>query len=734
MANKTSTLVIDIVAKDNASKTLKGVSDDVGSAGKALKGALALISTAAIVAGIKDVVDAASDLNETVAKTEQIFGPSAQAIKDFAKNSATEFGLSQQAALDAASTFAVFGKAAGLSGAGLEDFSTSMVGLSADLASFGNTSPEEAINAIGSALRGEAEPIRKYGVLLDDATLRNRAMALGLIKTTKEALTPQQKALAAQAEILAQTKDAQGDFARTSDGLANQQRILAAQFENTKAELGNALLPVMQAVASFMTTTLLPAFTGFIDFVKEHGSVFGPIAIGLGVLVGVIWALNIALAANPVVLVVGAIIIGLTALVASILWAYNNWGWFKTAIDAFVEGAKIVWAWLAQNVPKVGAWFADLWAKVGPILGNIGSAIRTVFGFIVEQAQNVWQAIQRMWTAIEPGLTQFALAVNDLWNSVISPALTAIGTAFQWLWSTVLSPILGFIGQALQGLWAIAQAVFPYIVSAVQMVAGVFQFLWNIAGPILGFLFSLIATGIETSVTAFKVLGAIISWLWSNIIQPLVNLAIGVFQQWWAVVQAVTGFIVGALQTLAGFVQSIVGRIVAVGRGIWDWLWNGLEGIINFISDKINGLVSTVTGLRDSIARAASGMWDGIWQAFRGAINFIVDGWNNLSFSLPGFTIPGTDIGWSGITLDTPNIPRLAAGGIVSRPTLAMIGEAGPEAIVPLGKGLGTTINVYVTSTGLGPDSPQVARDVVAAIRSYVTLNGPVSGIVPDPL
>ena len=86
----------------------------------------------------------------------------------------------QQQALDAAATFATFGGAAGLAGDDLVNFSTGFVGLASDMASFNNTTPEQAIQAIGAALRGEAEPMRQYGVLLDDATLRQKALELGL--------------------------------------------------------------------------------------------------------------------------------------------------------------------------------------------------------------------------------------------------------------------------------------------------------------------------------------------------------------------------------------------------------------------------------------------------------------------------------------------------------------------------------------------------------------------------
>lgn len=207
---------------------------------------------------LKDSIGAASDLGETQSKVGVLFGDQAATIEQFASGAATAFGQTKQQAMDAAATFATFGKAAGLGGPELASFSTGLTGLASDLASFGNTDVDTAIQAIGSALRGEAEPIRSFGVLLDDATLRNEALKLGLISSTKDALTPANKVLAAQAAIMAQTGAAQGDFARTSEGLANKQRIVAAQVGNLRTTLGNAFLPIVLSVTTALSTKLLP--------------------------------------------------------------------------------------------------------------------------------------------------------------------------------------------------------------------------------------------------------------------------------------------------------------------------------------------------------------------------------------------------------------------------------------------------------------------------------------------
>lgn len=228
---------------DNANTGVNKLSANL----KNLVGALGLAFGAQeVIKFAKQTIDAASDLNETVSKSQQIFGTASKSVEQFASNSAKQFGMSKKSAIDAAASFGTFGKAAGLTGEDLGTFSTDLVALSADLASFGNTTPEEAALALGAALRGEAEPIRRFGVLLDDATLKQEALAMGLIKTTKGALTPQQKVLAANAVILKQTADAQGDFARTSDGAANQQRIMSATLEDVQAKLGEKLLPAFQ--------------------------------------------------------------------------------------------------------------------------------------------------------------------------------------------------------------------------------------------------------------------------------------------------------------------------------------------------------------------------------------------------------------------------------------------------------------------------------------------------------
>ena len=240
-----------------------------------------LIATAAIGAAVGAVgafaykaIQAASDFDEAINKNKVVFGAISKEVEAFARTANTALGLSETAALKAAGTFAIFGKSAGLAGKNLSDFSLDLVTLAADLASFNNTSVDDAITALGSALRGEAEPLRKYGVLLDDATLKAAATELGIYSGSK-ALTAQQKVLAAQKVIFDQTGDAQGDFGRTSDGLAAQQKILGATFDDIQQKLGKAFLPIFLKVVTYLNDNVVPVFERVAEVIGEKGLVAG---------------------------------------------------------------------------------------------------------------------------------------------------------------------------------------------------------------------------------------------------------------------------------------------------------------------------------------------------------------------------------------------------------------------------------------------------------------------------
>jgi hypothetical protein len=402
-----------------------------------------------------DAITNASSLNEAGTATIQIFGDASTEISKFASG-AVNIGLSSIAATDAAKTFGIFGKSAGLAGQANVDFSTKLTTLAADLASFNNSTPEEAILALGAGLRGEAEPLRRFGVLLDDFTLRQKAVELGLTKTTKEALTPQMKVLASYGVIMDQTSVQQGDFARTSDGLANQQRILDAQMENLKTNIGQGLLPVMTDLAHFANDVLVPAFTNLTNFFKDYGPVIGAFAgtvtllsialnaqaIATAISTSSIWLFTAALLANPLTWIV----LGVAALVAGIVLLATKTTFFQDAWTAMTKWVTEAW----NNVVK---WFGEAWKNISKFFQDALNFIVRIFmdwsiygliiKFVAWIGQN-WQKIGQFFVQVWNNIVSF---FSTIWNNIVSfvsTGITNIVKFFTELPGKILKAISGF--------------------------------------------------------------------------------------------------------------------------------------------------------------------------------------------------------------------------------------------------------------------------------------------------
>lgn len=226
--------------------------------GKAAAVAGAGAAAAIGVVAIK-TVGAASDLNEEVNKSAVLFGKSSGAVLNWSKTTASNLGLSQRAALEASSNFGAMFSTIGLGDKVSAQMSTRLTKLGSDLASFSNQDPEEMLLRLRSGLAGEAEPLRRFGILLSEQRVKQEAVRLGLAKQGAT-LTEQQKVAARYSLILRDAGKANGDFARTSTGLANEQRIAKAEIENLSASIGGALLPIVaKGLGAF--NRLLPTIT-----------------------------------------------------------------------------------------------------------------------------------------------------------------------------------------------------------------------------------------------------------------------------------------------------------------------------------------------------------------------------------------------------------------------------------------------------------------------------------------
>jgi hypothetical protein len=226
-----------------------------------------------VTGAIGDAIDAASALNETESKSRVIFGDAAGAMDTFGQSAATNIGLSKQAAIEAGATFGNLFTNLGQSQANAEKMSERLVTLAGDLASFNDIDPTVALEKLRSGLSGESEPLRQVGVFLTEAKVKAKAMQLGLVDAHGE-LSEGAKVMARYQLILEETTTAQGDFARTSDGLANSQRIANAEMENAKAKFGAALIPAA-TLFDKIATQGIRGLSDFADKTREAGEATG---------------------------------------------------------------------------------------------------------------------------------------------------------------------------------------------------------------------------------------------------------------------------------------------------------------------------------------------------------------------------------------------------------------------------------------------------------------------------
>lgn len=345
-------------------KSFAGISAAAKQTGTIMSAAV----TGPLVLLAKNAISAASDLNESMSAVKTVFGDSSDEVIKFSQNAATALGQSQQDALSAASGLGALFQSIGLNNGAMADFSDHLLQASADLGSFFNVDPTEAMDALKSGLVGESEPLRKFGILLSDAQVQAEGVKEGLIETGGT-MTDQQKVIARYNLIMGQLGAAQGDFARTSDGLANSQRTLGAEFQDLQADIGTLLLPTVK--------DLVAQGKNLLGWIRN----LSPEAKDLAVKIGLI-----AAAAGPALVVISQIGPVLAALAS---------GPFLLAAGAAVALYK---AWDSN--------FANIRDTLQILMGNVG----TVVGRMVEFFTH----------AKERGLAPFELAIRTMIQGVKS--------------------------------------------------------------------------------------------------------------------------------------------------------------------------------------------------------------------------------------------------------------------------------------------------------------------------
>ena len=352
---------LDHIKLTQLGESFKSVGDKMKNIGQNMTTAITLPIAGAFTASAK----LASDYEENMNKIDVAFGSSSEEVKKWADNARDQFGLSKVAASDAVSAFGALGKGIGLSEGDAAKMSTTLAGLSADLASYFNTGTDESAKALEGIFTGESESLKKFGVVMTDTNLEKFASDQGLV--WKEMDQSQKVALRYQ-YVLAKTKDAQGDYARTSDGTANSLKTFKAAAEDLGTAIGTQLLP--------MITPIIQKITEWIQKFSDLDPKTQKIITVIGIIAG---------ALGPVLMIIGTIATGIGSIITLITTVGPMIAGLAGPIGiaiAIIGGLIAVGVILYKNWDKIKAKASELKDNVVKKFTALKIAVKVIFGHI----------------------------------------------------------------------------------------------------------------------------------------------------------------------------------------------------------------------------------------------------------------------------------------------------------------------------------------------------------------
>ena len=460
-------ITIDIVAEtqrlqrglDDANKKLSGLQSATSNV-QNLSTAFVGVGVAAAgfnIAGnfISGATEATSDLGESINAVNVAFGEAASGIDELGKVSASSLGISRTEFNAAAVRFSSFADTIAGDGGDVVATVDELTNRAADFASVYNIDVDDALAKFQSGLAGSSEPLRGFGVDLSAVSVAAYAVEAGIV-AEGEALTEAQKIQARYGLLLQETAKTQGDFANTSDGLANSTRILEAQQADLNSEMGEIFIPIMQEINKIVKVAV-DIFSSMPKPIQQGVIVFGLLVAILGPAILLVssmitavktvsavmgtWSIitktatvlqgifNAVMAANPIGLVVLAII----ALIAIIVLLVKNW-------DKVTEVVGVVWERIQEFAKQAVEAIGKMVSGIGDWLKKVSEAFSEVWGNISKYVGEVVTNLVNKFLEIPKQMVEVGKnIVEGLWNGISGLA------------SWFRDKVLGFFGGLLPG-------------------------------------------------------------------------------------------------------------------------------------------------------------------------------------------------------------------------------------------------------------------------------------------
>lgn len=584
---------------ENISNKAKSIGDKISGIGTKLTVG---VTTPLAIAG-KGMVDAASDFDENLNKISVAFGDNADEVKAWADTATQSFGLSMNQALEATSLFGDMATSMGLSQGEAASMSTSLAGLAGDLASFKNIGIDQAMTALNGVFTGETESLKQLGIVMTETNLEEFAAKTGQVYSE---MSQAEKVQLRYNYVMAMSKNAIGDYARTSDGTANSMRTFQASVENLAITLGQNLLPIVTPIIQ-KATEMVNAFAAAdpqlqqlilkiagiaavagpaLLVVGKMVSVFGSVSGAIGLLGGKIIELGgmgkaISAVFTAITSPVGIAVAAITALVAAFAYLMTTNEGFRNSI--------------MQTVTTIGQSLMPIIQALMPVIQNIATVLATTIASVLQ--------------ALAPVLAQIVTMIGQI-VATVAPLIAQLVSQ--------LAPILTTI---IQTVGNIVSAVLPPVITIINAIMGAIEELLPPIMSVLSTVIDVVSQIIDAITPIISFVAGVISDI-MGIISPIISFIAGVISSIISVISPIASTVASVFSAIFSTVSSIMNKVGSVIKTVFNGIKSAWNGLTSFVSGVFSGIGSAVNSLVSTVKGFVNGVISGINSAI-GLINMI---------------------------------------------------------------------------------------------------------------
>ncbi|MGP9605595.1 phage tail protein [Glutamicibacter sp. AOP33-2CA-4] len=598
MANKSAILSVKLVS--DAKEFGKGFKTAESGVQKFQKGISKMtLPATGILAGLaaigKKTFGLASDAEQNFGAVDAVFKDHADAVHRMAQTTAKDISVSGSD----------YEKYATLIGSQLKNLGTpmdelagktdSLVRMGADFAAQFGGSNVQAIEAISSALKGEMDPIERYGISLNQAAIKAKMAEMGMDGLTGKA-GQQGKAMAIMALLNEQGADAMGANAREAGTAAGALARMTAQTADAGAKLGTALLPLVVSASE--------ALAGFATWVSENTGLVQTLALVLAGLAGSVLAINGAFKVYSATMAVarGATVAFKGAMAVGSAFSSFRAGFMSTtaAASTFTGRMGTVGGAVRSAMSAVGAGTKALVLNTGAWIKNTAvQAAALVKMVAVKVAQAASTAAQWLWNA--------AMSANPLGLVILAVAALVAGivwlatqtTFFQDVWAkmsafatTAWTVFTAFFQTAIATAIEVATSIINKIITVVTAVVNTVKALWRAGWNVVRAVVTSVVNNVRNTINRIRAA-----------VSSVINGVKATWRAGWNVVRSVVSNVVSGVSRTINRVKSTVSNIISSIRSTWS---NGFNFLRSTASNVVGGIVGFFSRIIGTVGRVIS--------------------------------------------------------------------------------------------------------------------------------